>query len=106
MRVAMLGFWHDHADDYAAEALAHPDVELVAAWDEDPTRGGGAAKDLGVPYHPHLAELLARPDVDGVIVTTPTTAHRDVIIAAVEARKHVFTEKLLALAPAEGSERV
>ena len=85
--------------DYAGEAQAHPDVEIVAAWDEDPTRGAAGAADLGVPYHADLAELLARPDVDGVIVTTRTTAHRDVIIAAAEAGKHVFTEKVLALTP-------
>ena len=106
MRVAMLGFWHVHAKDYAAEAQAHPDVEIVAAWDEDPTRGEAAAADLGVPFHADLAELLARPDVDGVIVTTRTTAHRDVIIAAAEAGKHVFTEKVLALTPAEAREIV
>ncbi len=64
------------------------------------------AADLGVPYHADLAELLARPDVDGVIVTTRTTAHRDVIIAAAEAGKHVFTEKVLALTPAEAREIV
>src|SRR4029077_14726231 len=98
--------WHVHAKDYAAEAQAHPDVEIVAAWDEDPSRGEAAAADLGVPFHTDLAELLARPDVDGVIVTTRTTAHRDVIIAAAEAGKHVYTEKVLALTPAEAREIV
>jgi len=106
MRVAILGFWHVHAEDYAAEAQAHPDVEFVAAWDEDPTRGRAGAADFGVPFHVDLAELLARPDVDGVIVTTRTTAHCDVIIAAAEAGKHVFTEKVLALTPPEAREIV
>ena len=71
-----------------------------------PTRGAAGAADLGVPFHADLAELLARPDVDGVIVTTRTTAHRDVIIAAAEAGKHVFTEKVLALTPTEAREIV
>ncbi len=102
----MLGFWHVHASDYAAEAQAHPGVEIVAAWDEDPVRGEAGAAGLGVTCHADLAELLARADVDGVIVTTRTTAHRDVIIAAVEAGKHVFTEKVLALTPAEAREIV
>jgi 1,5-anhydro-D-fructose reductase (1,5-anhydro-D-mannitol-forming) len=105
MRVAILGFWHVHAEDYAAEAQAHPDVEIVAAW-EDASRGAAGADDLGVSYHADLTELLARPDVDGVIVTTRTTAHRDVIIAATEAGKHVFTEKVLALTPSEAREIV
>jgi 1,5-anhydro-D-fructose reductase (1,5-anhydro-D-mannitol-forming) len=96
----MLGFWHVHAADYAAEAQAHPEVEIVAAWDEDAARGEARARELGVPHHEALSELLARPDVDGVIVTTRTSAHPEVIVAAADAGKHVFTEKVLALTPA------
>ena len=99
--VAILGFWHVHAADYAAEALAHPGLELVAAWDEDTARGEARAADLGLPYVESLENLLGRPDVDGVIVTTRTTAHPDVITAAAKAGKHVFTEKVLALTPAD-----
>jgi 1,5-anhydro-D-fructose reductase (1,5-anhydro-D-mannitol-forming) len=101
IRLAVLSFWHVHADDYAREAEAHPRTEVVASWDEDPERGRAKAESLGAAFHADLAELLARPDVDGVIVTTPTNAHRDVIVAAAEAGKHVFTEKVLALAPAD-----
>lgn len=101
IRLGILGFWHVHADDYAREAQAHPRTEIVAAWDDDPKRGRAKAKSLGATFHPDLAELLARPDVDGVIVTTATRAHRDVIVAAARAGKHIFTEKVLALTPAQ-----
>jgi predicted dehydrogenase len=99
--VGILSFWHVHADDYAREAQQHPRTEIVAAWDADPKRGGTKAKALGATFHADLAELLARSDIDGVIVTTPTNAHRDVIVAAAQAGKHIFTEKVLALTPAE-----
>lgn len=101
LRVALLSFWHVHARDYARQATAHPDTEIVAAWDEDPERGKAQAAELGVDFHTDLAELLARGDVDSVIVDTPTAIHRDVIVAAAEAGKHVFTEKVLALTVAE-----
>ena len=101
IRLAILGFWHVHAADYAAEAQAHPGAELVAVWDEDPARGTARAGELGVVAHRDLGELLARPDVDGVIVTTRTSAHPHVIVAAAEAGKHIFTEKVLALTPVE-----
>jgi predicted dehydrogenase len=104
IRLAVLSFWHVHADDYAREAVAHPRTEIVAAWDEDPERGHAKAQTLGAAFHEDLAELLARTDIDGVIVTTPTNAHRDEIVAAAEAGKHVFTEKVLALRPAECDE--
>jgi 1,5-anhydro-D-fructose reductase (1,5-anhydro-D-mannitol-forming) len=101
LRLGILSFWHVHADDYAREAQEHPRTEIVAAWDEDPERGRPKAKRLGATFHADLAELLTRPDVDGVVVTTPTRAHRDVIVAAAETGKHIFTEKVLALTPAE-----
>jgi predicted dehydrogenase len=101
IRVAILGFWHVHAADYAREALAHPGMEIVAAWDDDTTRGRARAADLDVAFHESLDDLLARPDVDGVIVTTATNAHPAVITAAAKAGKHVFTEKVLALTPAD-----
>jgi 1,5-anhydro-D-fructose reductase (1,5-anhydro-D-mannitol-forming) len=101
IRLAILGFWHVHAADYAAEAQANPQTEIVAAWDDDAARGEARARELGARFHSDLAELLARSDVDGVIVTTKTSAHPDVIVAAAEAGKHVYTEKVLALVPAD-----
>jgi predicted dehydrogenase len=41
-------------------------------------------------------ELLADPEVEGVIVTTPNDTHRDVIIQALEAGKAVYTDKPIA----------
>jgi predicted dehydrogenase len=101
IRIALLGFWHVHAKDYAAEAQARPEADLVVAWDEDPERGRAGAAALGIPIDGDLDALLARPDIDGVIVTTRTSAHPEVILAAARAGKHIFTEKVIALAPAD-----
>lgn len=96
IRVAILSFWHVHAKDYAAEAAAHPETELVAVWDEEPERGRAEATTRGVPFEADLGALLARPDVDGVVVTAPTTMHREVLLAAAAAGKHIFAEKVIA----------
>ncbi len=96
IRVAMLSFWHVHARDYARQALGHPKTEIVAAWDEEPERGREEAAKLGVHFYENLDELLARSEIDGVIVDTPTNLHRDVLIKAARAGKHIFTEKVLA----------
>ncbi len=100
----MLSFWHVHAGDYARQAQQHPGTQIVAAWDEDPDRGRVEADKLGVPFHENLDELLARPDVDGVIVDTPTNIHPEVMVAAARAGKHIFTEKVLALTVRECNE--
>jgi 1,5-anhydro-D-fructose reductase (1,5-anhydro-D-mannitol-forming) len=96
IRLAMLSFWHVHAGDYLHQALANHATQITAMWDETPDRGRAQAQSLGVPFYDNLHELLVQADVDGVIVDTPTTMHRHVMVAAAQAGKHIFTEKVLA----------
>jgi 1,5-anhydro-D-fructose reductase (1,5-anhydro-D-mannitol-forming) len=96
IRVAMLSFWHVHASDYARQARENSATTVAAVWDEVPDRGRNEARNLGVPFFERLDDLLARADIDGVIIDTPTTMHRDVMVAAARAGKHIFTEKVLA----------
>ena len=105
-RTAILSFWHVHAQDYAREAEAHPGTEITAVWDEDPERGSKEAGRRGIPFEEDLDELLAQGDLDGVVVTTPTTAHREVLLKAAEAGKHIFTEKVLTPSLREAEEIV
>lgn len=104
IRVAMISFWHVHARDYARQANENPNTEIVAAWDEEPERGRARAEALGVRYYENLAELLAQPDIDGVIIGTPTSMHREVISVAARAGKHIFTEKVIAPTVRESDE--
>ena len=96
IRVAMLSFWHVHAKDYVEQAQADPATEIVAVWDETPERGRAEAKALSVPFYEKLDDILARSDIDGVIIDTPTNLHHAVMIAAAQAGKHIFTEKVIA----------
>ncbi|HEX3427233.1 MAG TPA: Gfo/Idh/MocA family oxidoreductase [Candidatus Limnocylindrales bacterium] len=96
LRVAVLGFWHVHARDYARQAVDHPATELIAVWDDDADRGRAGASEFGASFAPDLDELLRRADLDAVIITTATNVHRDVMVRAATAGKHIFTEKVLA----------
>jgi 1,5-anhydro-D-fructose reductase (1,5-anhydro-D-mannitol-forming) len=101
IRVAIAGFWHVHAGDYAREAVEHPETELVAVWDDDPALGRPGAERFGVEFVPTLDALLARADVDALTVTTETSRHHEVMTRAAAAGKHLFTEKILAPSVAE-----
>ncbi|XEC95931.1 Gfo/Idh/MocA family protein [Paenibacillus tarimensis] len=101
LRVALLSFWHVHAKDYAKQVMEHTDTELVAIWDEIPERGRREAEGRGIRYVEQLGELLSDSHIDGVIVTAPTADHMDIMTAAAEAGKHIFTEKVIALTSAE-----
>lgn len=96
IRVAMLSYWHVHAWDYTKQVQENPNSEIVAVWDELPARGQEAAAKLGVPFIADLDVLLARTDIDAVVIDTPTNIHRDVMVKAARAGKHIFTEKVIA----------
>ncbi|GAA1441977.1 Gfo/Idh/MocA family protein [Leifsonia poae] len=106
LTVAAIGFWHVHAGDYARSAREHPDTELVAVWDDDEQRGRAAAEEFGVEFVADLDELLARPELDGVTITTSTDQHHEVMLKAAAAGKHIFTEKVLAPTVAEAEDIV
>jgi predicted dehydrogenase len=95
IRVGLLSFWHVHAPEYARYAAENPNTQIVAVWDEQPERGQAEAGKRNARFYNTLDELLAS-DVDAVVVDTPTSMHRDVMVAAAQAGKHIFTEKVLA----------
>lgn len=97
IRVAMLSKWHVHADDYARQAKEHPQIDIACVWDEDPVRGGKWAEALDIPFEADLHKVLTSPNIDAVIVDTPTHLHKDIILQAAQHGKHIFTEKVLAL---------
>ena len=96
VNVLMLSKWHVHAGDYARTITEQPDSQITCVWDEDAARGEAWAKELNVPFEPDLDKALARSDVDAVVVDAPTTHHKQVMVAAANAGKHIFTEKALA----------
>ncbi|TCN41853.1 putative dehydrogenase [Kribbella orskensis] len=104
LKIAVLGFWHVHAKDYARQTQEHPGTELVAVWDDDLALGEAGAEQFGVPFTADLEALLGRDDLDGVVISTATNAHRDLMVRAAKAGKHIFTEKVLAPTVTEAEE--
>lgn len=93
--VGVASFWHVHAEGYAREVNASGRGQITLVWDDRRERGEAAAKALGVPFEPDYATFLER--VDGVIMTAPTARHPELLLAAAEAKRPVFSEKLLTL---------
>lgn len=60
-----------------------------------------AGQDWGARTVPTVEELLSDPDVDLVVVSTPHSTHRDLVIQSLEAGKHVVVDKVMALSAAE-----
>jgi predicted dehydrogenase len=80
----------------------HPRAEVVVLCGRSEERRRAMAERLGVPETvAEYREVVARPDIDAVTITTPNASHGEIAIAAVRAGKHVFCEKPLAMNTAE-----
>ena len=81
-------------------ALASKNAELVALADPDETRLHQHDESHNVAHLDHYTdyhEMLARDDIDGIIVVTNDQAHRQPTVDALLAGKHVLCEKPMAL---------
>ena len=96
LKIGMLSFAHVHANGYARQVNENESVQLVAIWDHMESRGKSAAEQYEVPFYSDLEEILGL-DIDAVVVNVETNHHPEVMIAAAEAGKHIFTEKALAI---------
>ncbi|WP_376796807.1 inositol 2-dehydrogenase [Thermogemmatispora sp.] len=75
-----------------------PRVRLLAVADACLEAAESCAREYGIArYCPDYREVLADPQVEAVLVCSPTSTHARLIEEAAHAGKHVFCEKPLAL---------
>jgi predicted dehydrogenase len=84
-----------------------PTPRMVAICGRDESGVREAARQLGWDgYETDYHTLVKRPDIELVDVSTPGDTHKDVVLAALAAGKHVICEKPLANNLAEAREMV
>ncbi|MFI6080764.1 Gfo/Idh/MocA family protein [Streptomyces sp. NPDC051217] len=97
LRVGMVGAGKI-SGEYLKTLERLDDVRLTAVTDLDTERAESvAARIPGVAVVASVAELVARPDVDAVLNLTLPAVHAEVARAALDAGKHVYGEKPLAM---------
>ena len=105
MRFAIVGCG-DISRRYAQRIAEIDGLELAGATDIAPARADALVAQAGGESYPSLEALLADDRVDAVVNLTGALAHAHVTRAALEAGRHVHTEKPLALTHAEAQELV
>jgi predicted dehydrogenase len=83
--------------EYLDNLTSFPDVQVVAIGDLFEEAAAARAAEYGVPVHGGVEAVLGNPDVEIVINLTIPAAHVEVATRAVNAGKHVWSEKPFSL---------
>ncbi|WP_050639994.1 MULTISPECIES: Gfo/Idh/MocA family oxidoreductase [Clostridia] len=93
-----------HARDYMGGV---PNAVLTALCDPMEQGLKAAAEETGIAKtYADWKDVMKDPEIDAVVVVTPTQFHRDIVIAAANAGKHVFCEKPMASTVKECDEMI
>lgn len=103
MKIGIMSFAHMHAASYAAALKKLPQVELVGIYDDDVVRGKKMSESYGTTYYENQADFLAE-DIDAVIICSENNRHKEMVLAAAKAKKHILCEKPIATNIADAKE--
>ena len=83
---------------YATHLATLAGVRIVSVSDVVSDRAEGMADEFGAgSWTAHYQEVMAETAIQAVFVTSPTSTHREVVMAAAAAGKAIFCEKPMAL---------
>jgi predicted dehydrogenase len=94
------------ADYYLATLELHPELVVCGVHDRIESRMQTLSAAYGVPRYDTLSALLADPKVEMVLNLTNPREHHPVSLAALQAGKHVYSEKPLAMDMRQATELV
>ncbi len=110
LRVGIIGCGNVAVNFHLPAYQALPETyEITGLADPTPERlelGRAVAGLSAAQVHGDALDLIARDDVDVVDVCTPQHLHRDVVVAAARAGKHVLCEKPIAATPEDAAAMV
>ncbi len=95
MRIGIVGCGFT-ADHYMPSLKRYPNLELVAVTDRDTARATAFSQHFGVPQAADVNALLADPSIEMIVNLTSSFSHYEVSRAALQAGKHVYSEKPVA----------
>jgi predicted dehydrogenase len=93
VRIALVGFGY-WGPNYARVLNELPGAQLTVICDQSPERLSLVRQRYPtIETCGHLDDLLARDDVDGVVIATPASTHEASVRATLDSGRHVLVEK-------------
>lgn len=101
-KLAFVGCAHIHAPAFTNWTNERKDsVEVAAVWDPNPELAAKYAEKLGSKAVASADEIWNDPSIEGVVITSETNLHGELVAKAAAAKKHMFVEKPIGFNAAE-----
>lgn len=102
--LALVGCAHIHTPGFVDLLKSRNDVTVKWVWDHDAARAEKRAQQLDSKVTKTVGDVWSDPAVDGVVICSETNRHHELVLAAAQARKHMFVEKPLGINARESFE--
>lgn len=103
-QVALVGCAHIHTPSFVKRMQAREDIAVKSVWDHDAERAAKNAEQLGARVVPEPGAVWGDPEIEAVVICSETVRHRELVLPAAEAGKHLFVEKPLGITAGESYE--
>ena len=104
-KIGILSFAHLHAVSYAACLRQVEGVELVGIYDDDPARGQEMARRFDCKFYDNAQALLGE-GLDGAIICSENSKHRQMVNAAAGQVAAILCEKPIATTIADAQSMI
>ena len=104
LTLAFVGVAHIHTPEYVRLVKSRGEVKVKCVWDHDAARAAARAKELDARAVADVKEIWSDPEITAVVICSETNRHHELVLAAVQARKHLFVEKPLGITSKESME--
>ncbi len=103
-RAAVIGYGYAGRSFHSYLIDITPGLTLHGVASGDPAKRAQIVRERGCTAYSSFAEVIADPAVDLVVLATPNDLHADLAIRAMQAGKHVVTDKPMCVTLAEADQ--
>src|SRR6185503_8383738 len=95
------GAVHIHVPGFIKMLKQRSDVRVKYVWDHNPAEAKRRADELGAEPISDVSAVWQDAEIAAVVVCSETFRHEELVLAAANAKKHLFVEKPLGMGAAD-----
>lgn len=100
--IAFVGVAHIHTPGFINMLKKRSDLKVKSVWDPMRVKAEQRGAELGAQVADQPEQIFQDPDIAGVVICSETDRHQPLVLAAAQAKKHLFVEKPLGMGAADG----